>query len=110
MDQPAEANILPGMTASVTATGRSDSAGQAWILVPAIAVLDAPGDHPYVYVYDAGAGAVRMREVKIGRLEGSASIQILDGLRPGEQIVVAGVTKLSDGMKIRPWEKQREGK
>ncbi len=110
MDQPAEANILPGMTASVTATGRPDGAGQAWILVPAIAVLDAPGDHPYVYVYDAGAGVVHMREVKIGRLQGSSNIQILDGLKPGEQIVVAGVTKLSDGMKIRPWEKQREGK
>ena len=110
MDQPTEANILPGMTASVTATGPPDSATRSWILIPAIAVLDAPGDHPYVWVYDPDAGVVHRREVKIGRLEGSSNIQILDGLKPGEQIVIAGVTKLSDGTKVRPWEKQREGK
>ncbi len=111
MDQPSEANILPGMTASVTATS-AEAAGtpSSFILIPAIAVLDAPGNHPYVWVYDAKEGVVHRREVKIGRLQGSSSIQILDGLKPGEQIVVAGVTKLTEGMKVRPWEKQREGK
>jgi len=109
MDQPAEANILPGMTASVTAKGNTAPAKE-FILVPAIAVLDAPGNHPYVWVFDAKAGVVHKHEVKIGRLQGSSAIQILDGLNPGEQIVVAGVTKLQDGMKVRPWEKQREGK
>ncbi len=109
MDQPAEANILPGMTASVTATDAASSS-DAYILIPAIAVLDAPGNHPYVWVYDAKAGVVHRREVKIGRLEGSSSIQILSGLKPGDTIVVAGVTKLREGMKVRPWEKQREGK
>ncbi len=109
MDQPREANILPGMTCSVTAMDKA-AAGQAWILIPAIAVLDAPGDHPYVFVYDPAKGVVHKREVKIGRLEGSSNIQIFEGLKPGDQVVVAGVTKLYDGMKVRPWGKQREGK
>ena len=109
MNQPAEANILPGMTASVTAKS-SAAKSRPYILVPAIAVLDAPGNHPYVFVYDAKAGVVHKREVRIGRLQGSSSIHILDGLKPGEQIVTAGITKLEDGMKVRPWEKQREGK
>lgn len=111
MDQPAGANILPGMTASVIATSMAaESASGAYILIPAIAVLDAPENHPYLWIYDATAGVVHKREVKVGRLQGSSSIQILEGLKPGEQIVIAGVTKLTEGMKVRPWEKQREGK
>lgn len=111
MDQPREANILPGMTATVTATSRGlEGKARTDILVPALAVLDAPGNHPYVWVLDPEAGVVHRKEVKIKSLEGSGSIRILDGINPGETIVVAGVTKLEEGMKVRPWEKQREGK
>ncbi len=111
MDQPPEANIFPGMTATVIASfADTKEKGSVTTLVPAIAVLDAPGDHPYVWVFDPKEGVVHKREVKIGPLEGSANIKILSGVRPGEKIVVAGVTKLQEGMKVRPWEKQREGK
>lgn len=111
MDQPREANILPGMTATVNATSKGlEGKARTDILVPALAVLDAPGNHPYVWVLDPEAGVVHRKEVKIESLEGSGSIWILDGINPGETIVVAGVTKLEEGMKVRPWEKQREGK
>ena len=108
MDRPADANILPGMTATVTATYTNRESGPETI-VPALAVLDAPKDRPYVWVYDPSSQTVRRRFVKVGRLEDSGSIRILQGLRPGEIIVVAGVTKLKEGMKVRPWEGQREG-
>jgi RND family efflux transporter MFP subunit len=110
MDQPREANILPGMTATVTATSRgAEGKGRTDIFVPAIAVLVASGN-PYVWGLDPKAGVVHRKEVKIGSLEGSGSIRILDGLQPGDTIVVAGVAELEEGMKVRPWEKQREGK
>ncbi len=111
MDQPAEANILPGMTAMVKATRgqKSGSADQA-IIIPAIAVMDEPGDQPYVWVLDKEKSTVHRVNVTIGSLEGSKNIFVKEGLKGGETIVVAGLTKLEEGMKVRPWEKQREGK
>jgi RND family efflux transporter MFP subunit len=111
LKRPEGANILPGMSCWVSSQIR-DPEGQmsSQITIPAIAVLDAPGNHPYVWVFDEKAGVVHKREVKIGSLEGSSRITIKEGLKPGEQVVIAGVTKLKEGMKVRPWEKQREGK
>ncbi len=106
MDQPEEADILPGMTATVLAEFKNSKGAN--IIVPALAVLDAPGNRPYVWVLDKKAGVVHKRFVKVGSLKDSCCIKITSGLKPGETIVVAGVTKLSDGMRVRPWEKQRE--
>ncbi len=111
MDQPQEANIYPGMTAKVTSTLKPGKKQQdTAIYIPAIAVLDTSGNQPYVWVFDAKEGTVHRRDVKIGNLSGSSSIHILAGLKPGEQIAIAGITKLREGMKVRPWEKQKEGK
>ncbi len=107
MDKPEGANILPGMTATVSAY--FEETKRPGIIIPALAVLDAPGNKPYVWVFDESTGVVRKRYVKIGPLKDSCCIKVTEGLKPGETIVVAGVTKLSEGMKVRPWEKQREG-
>ncbi len=105
--QPSEANILPGMTATVTAALKPDQGQEPEIIVPALAVLDAPGNRPYVWVFDPSQGLVHRRYVKIGRLKDSGSVRIKEGLKAGEIIVIAGVTKLKEGMKVRPWEKPR---
>lgn len=111
MDQPKEANILPGMTAMVTArlTGEPDADTGA-IVIPAIAVMDAAGNEPFVWVLDKEKSTVHRVKVTVGSLEGSNNIFIKDGLKGGESLVVAGITQLEEGMKVRPWEKQREGK
>jgi RND family efflux transporter MFP subunit len=109
MERPESADILPGMTAQVIVTlGRNSGEGKKPIKVPAIAVIDAPGNHPYVWVYDQSSGTVHKREIKVSAPSGSGYLEVMDGLVPGEMIVVAGVTKLREGMKVRPWDKQRE--
>ena len=111
MKRPDGANILPGMTCWVSATVRDvNGKMSSHLVVPAIAVMNAPGNKPCVWVYDEKAGVVHKREVQVGPLEGSSNIVIKSGLKPGEMVVIAGVTKLQEGMKVRPWEKQREGK
>ncbi len=111
MDQPAEANILPGMTAMVTAqAGQEADAVTQTIIIPAIAVMDAPGDEPFVWLLDKEQSTVHKTEVSIGRMEGSENIFVKEGLKGGETIIIAGITQLEEGMKVRPWEKQREGK
>jgi len=109
MDQPKEAEILPGMTAMVKKVGQvEESTGRA-IRIPAIAVMDTFGE-PFVWLLDKDQTTVHKVTVTIGSMEGADSIYIEGGLTGGETIIIAGITQLEEGMKVRPWEKQREGK
>ncbi|MFW2368543.1 MAG: efflux RND transporter periplasmic adaptor subunit [Desulforhopalus sp.] len=110
MDQPKEANILPGMTAKVTASAGEGYSTARSILIPAIAVLNDANHQDYVYLFDRDTNTAKKTPVSIGPLEGSQNVLVKEGLTGGEEIVIAGITKLKDGMKVRPWESQREGK
>ena len=107
MPQPKEINVFPGMTAMVTITVKGGEARQDKVLIPAIAVMGDPEGKGYVWVVDPEAMTVKKTEVRIGRLSGSKNVEILDGLKGGEKIVVAGVMKLQDGMKVRLWDQQQ---
>lgn len=110
MDQPKEANILPGMTSKVTASAGEGYSTARGILIPAIAVLNDANNQDYVYLFDRDTNTAKKTPVSIGPLEGSQNVLVKEGLTGGEEIVIAGITKLKDGMKVRPWESQREGK
>ncbi len=111
MDQPKEANILPGMTAMVTAqSGQGFDAAAQTIMIPAIAVMEAAGNEPFVWLLDKKKSTVHKTRVSIGRMEGSENIFIKEGLKGGDTVIIAGITQLEEGMKVRPWEKQREEK
>ncbi len=110
MDQPSEANILPGMTSKVSALSSEDYQPGTMILVPALAVLNGADKKSYVWLYDTESNTVTRKEVTIGELAGTKNIVIKEGLEGGESIVIAGISSLQDGMKVRPWENQREGK
>ena len=107
LDKPKEANILPGMTAKVTASTKEGSEKGSSIIIPAIAVLNGADKQNYVWLFDRNSQTVTKKPVQIGQLEGTKSILIEKGLEGGEELVVAGITKLHDGMKVRPWENQR---
>ncbi|MFW2366519.1 MAG: efflux RND transporter periplasmic adaptor subunit [Desulforhopalus sp.] len=110
MEQPKEANILPGMTAKVIAAANDGYDAGSKITIPAISVLNDAGNQAYVWVFDRDSKKVTKSPVKIGHLEGSKNVVVEEGLKGGEEIVIAGVTKLRDGMEVRPWQSQREGK
>ena len=111
MDQPAEAEILPGMTAMVSSQMmQGDNTTVSTILIPAIAVTAGTSDKTFVWILEDDQKTVRKLQVSVGRLEGSENITVTDGLKGGETIIVAGLTQLEDGMQVRPWEKQRERK
>lgn len=99
MKAPPDVNLLPGMTATVTATFRRAGILGDRILVPISAVYkDASGDQ---VAWIVGADQiVARRPVTLGGAAGDR-IEIVDGLRPGDRIAVAGVTRLREGMKVR---------
>jgi RND family efflux transporter MFP subunit len=106
MPQPEDLNIFPGMTATVTLALGGSAAQEASILIPAIAVVAKPDGTSYVWEIDPKDMTVHQRDVKVGQIVGSENIEILEGLKGGEKIAVAGVTKLQEGMKVHFWDPQ----
>ena len=88
-----ERKLRPGMLARVTFTQRVD---QDQVVVPRHAIMERERGR-IVYVVDNGKAF--QREVSIG-ISQQENVQILKGLSKGEQLVVEGHTKLTDGVEI----------
>ena len=102
LPQPEGVNVLPGMTANVR---RYPPPGErVEIVVPAVAIFADAGGSSHVWVVDPETGTVERRIVRTGELTGTDSIVILEGLTPGEDVAVSAVTRLRDGMTVRPVE------
>jgi len=77
-----------------------DSAMVDVLAVPVIAVVRDLRGLPFVYVYDATRQRVFARSVEVGQLI-SDEVEIKRGLRPDEQIVVAGQQNVHEGSLVR---------
>ena len=91
---PAGAGFGPGQPLKATISVFGASAG---VTVPYSALLD-DGGRPYVFVVTGGIA--RRRDVQPGNTLGDTA-QILQGVQPGDRVVVEGGTALDDGMKVR---------
>jgi multidrug efflux pump subunit AcrA (membrane-fusion protein) len=92
-------SLLPGMTATVTLTYRRARILGSRILVPISAIFKESTGEQVAWVLSPEQTVAR-RRVKLGQAAGG-QIEIIDGLQPGDRIVVAGVTRLREGMKVR---------
>ena len=88
-----ERELRPGMLARVTFTQRVD---QDQVVIPRHTIMERDTGR-IVYVVDNGKAF--QREVSIG-ISQREKVQILMGLSKGEQLVVEGHTKLTDGEEI----------
>lgn len=76
------------------------------LLIPTNAVLQMSGkSFAYVAETDNSNGkaqqVARMRPVKLGDIQ-QQSYQVLNGLKPGETVIVSGILRLRDGVPIQP--------
>lgn len=99
MPHPAGITVLPGMTAVVYASFTGGAAAAQELRVPLTAVVT--GEEPHVWVLDADAEAVRRQPVALGPVVGDR-VTVLEGLEPGQRVVVAGASLLREGMRVRP--------
>src|SRR5262249_38749960 len=89
---PLGVNLLPGMTATVTVTyHRANILGDR-ILVPVSAVSKDAEGKQVAWILQSD-DTVTPREVKLGEATGG-QVKIVDGLKPGDRIAVAGVSFL----------------
>jgi RND family efflux transporter MFP subunit len=98
--------ILPDMGVKVTflrderetgaRAGQPRSAGQAAALVPKAAVRT---EHDQAFVFVVNGNLAERRAVKTGGADGER-VEVMAGLRPGEQVVVPVPPNLKDGMRV----------
>lgn len=72
------------------------------LTVPLVAVSRINGQY-FVYVVEHGEGGMtvaRQRPVQLGAIVGN-DYMLLSGLKEGEQLVVAGIQKIGDGMPVK---------
>lgn len=91
--------ITPGMTTIVYATVDNDAVDNQ--LIPVSAILEEEGTQ-YVYVYIKETGTVKKINVAVKRLHNDGMAEISAGLHDSDEVVVAGVHHLTDGMKVTP--------
>lgn len=93
--------VRPGMTAEVAFRFGSEDPRELF-LVPPVAVREDPLGR-YVFLVEQGSegfGTTRRRPVVIGELR-EEGLEILEGVSDGDLLVIAGISKISDGQKIR---------
>ena len=81
-------------------------AGPALIGLPTSALRES-GGKTEVWVFDPKAATVQARAVTVAGVDGNR-VRIAQGLKPGEQVVVAGVHVLNNGQKVRVYQPKGE--
>lgn len=89
--------VKVGMAARVTF---SLMGGDERLLIPLIAVM-SDGEERFVYVAEPEEDHYRIarQAVQIGELD-NEGVEILQGLEPGQRVVVAGMSRISEGMNV----------
>jgi len=100
VNSPDDFSARPGMPVTVRLHHPSLSSGP-WVL-PAEAIFDRSGDVAHVWRIETSSMTVKKVVVELG--SGGA---LQAGLNPGDQIIAAGVDRLQEGQRVRPW--VREG-
>jgi RND family efflux transporter MFP subunit len=108
---PKDFNLFEGMTGQVSIDlSKITEHHSNAITVPSSAVFSSDTEqlenNAYVWVFDPNTHTLSKRKVSVGNIF-QDQIDITDGLKVGEQVVSAGVYHLSEGLKVKPWIKER---
>lgn len=93
--------LRPGMAAEVTLSLHAQDSTPGF-LVPALAVAEDQGGR-FVFLLEPtedGLAKVRRQPVEVGELSGE-NLVIVAGLEDGQQVVTAGINRMTDGLIVR---------
>lgn len=93
--------IKPGMTAEANITVKHDLQHSSGLLVPLQAILpSAEANQGYTFVYDSQTSTVKRTRVRLGGLSKDKTV-LVEGLKSGDIVAVAGISFLADGMQVK---------
>jgi RND family efflux transporter MFP subunit len=93
--------VAAGMSCRVTVNLKKADGEAGRIVVPITAVFDGDSDdQTMVWVINQESKTVEKQKVEIGEIVGNDAIEIKSGLSYGQQIVIAGVHRLTEGNKV----------
>ncbi len=99
MDNPEGYNVLPGMTATVIAELFPDeSVSQTAVAVPVSAIISDSEKQATVWIVNEESMTVSPKKVTPGIMIGD--VMQVDGLNPGDRVVIAGAPFLRNDMKV----------
>jgi len=101
VDAPDDTIVFPGMVGRVLV--RPSGHGAPVLKVPVSAIGAGLDGEPFVWVVGE-SGKVAKRSVMTGSVTGSR-VEILSGLDADETVIAAGVSRLREGMTVRPIER-----
>jgi HlyD family secretion protein len=96
--------LRPGTTGQVSITAQTVHDA---LIIPAVALLNANGDQAQVMVVGQD-GTAKSRDVKTG-IKNSDDIQVLSGLKAGEQVVTVGAYGLKEKTRVKIEKPSPEG-
>ncbi|WP_045212749.1 efflux RND transporter periplasmic adaptor subunit [Desulfonatronovibrio magnus] len=98
--RPGNLSVYPSMAADVFLHINQPADSLTRIKIPETALVAADDATPLVWVLDPVEDRVFSRKVGTGRISGN-KVEIVDGLEPGEIIVIAGAGYLWEGQPVR---------
>jgi len=100
-NNPNKALVSAGMSCRVNIILKKADDETGKIIVPITAVFESVADDKTaVWIIDLESSTVKRQIVTVGDIVGNDVIEIVEGLSMGQQIVVAGVHRLTDGDKV----------
>jgi membrane fusion protein, multidrug efflux system len=95
--EPGRARFVQGLVARVRLEPQDVGLAQ---VVPLSALIEANGSEASIFVFDRGRRLVHRVVIRIGRLR-DGSVEVLDGVAAGTEVVVDGAAFLADGEAVR---------
>ena len=96
--------VAPGMSAEIFILCDEQS---NQITIPSSAIFHEKTSD-YVWVYNSAVQSIKKKQIVISTLKSGAQVEVVSGLKTGDQIVTAGVHYLFDGQKVKPVKPQAE--
>ena len=95
--------IAVGFSCRVILNIESQSFNEGAVLIPLSAVVadEVNSDNKFVFVYNPQTQKVERRKITEKELVGKDGVVVTEGLKAGEQIVTAGVTRLVEGQQVK---------
>ncbi|TLX74907.1 efflux RND transporter periplasmic adaptor subunit [Labilibacter sediminis] len=100
-------NIKPGMVAKVKVFQESSKAGDDEVLVPVESVF-AEGKQKYIWHINPTSMQVEKKPVAVVKVYGNGLLVVKSNIKPGAQIVTAGVHSLIESQEVKILSKKSE--